>query len=280
MEKRQLVIFTDLDGTFLGHHDYSHAKLDPVLPVIRDLKIPLVYCSSKTRAEMEKLREETGNHHPFIVENGGAVFWPSGYFPQAEGNNEKRDGYHLLELGIPRVKLLQELNRIRTVLGAPIRSFADMTAWDLAESSGLSVEAARLAREREYDEPFEIMTQDSSIHARVAEQIARTGLNCTRGGRYWHILGNNDKGKACRFLMEMFRMLYPSMITAGFGDSANDLPMLQAVDLPILVKRGDGTYDPQIRNSLSGVILAEGVGPEGWARAVQPLLSRFGRPKL
>jgi mannosyl-3-phosphoglycerate phosphatase len=276
MEKQQLIIFTDLDGTFLSHQDYSYLALNQVLPMIREQDIPLVFCSSKTRKEIDRLRREIGNHHPFIVENGGAVLWPEYYFPAADTRTRRLGEYRVLELGTPRAQLLAVLQSIRTELGAPIRSFADMTAEELAEASGLPLDTALMAMEREYDEPFEILTLDGSVTSQVITRIEQAGLNCTRGGRYWHILGDNDKGKACRLLRERFRQRYSQMITIGLGDSANDLPMLQVVDFPVLVKRADGTYDAAIIDALPKILLADGVGPEGWAQAILPLLANFG----
>ncbi len=36
--------------------------------------------TSKTRAELHALRAELSNEHPYVVENGAASYWPSGYF--------------------------------------------------------------------------------------------------------------------------------------------------------------------------------------------------------
>ena len=41
--------------------------------------IPLVFVTSKTRAEVVRLQEEMGIREPFIVENGGGIFFPRGY---------------------------------------------------------------------------------------------------------------------------------------------------------------------------------------------------------
>ncbi len=47
------VIFTDLDGTLLHPETYSFKAALPALEIIRRRRIPLVLCSSKTRAELE-----------------------------------------------------------------------------------------------------------------------------------------------------------------------------------------------------------------------------------
>ena len=75
-----LIVFTDLDGSLLDSTTYSFKAATPALNALREQGIPLVLVSSKTRAEMEPLRQRLGHCDPFIVENGGAVFVPHGLF--------------------------------------------------------------------------------------------------------------------------------------------------------------------------------------------------------
>ena len=62
-------------------------------------------------------------------------------------------------------------------------------------------------------------------------------------------------------------------VTIGIGDSLNDRPMLAEVDYPILVRKPDGSYDPDVQ--LPHLIRADGVGPVGWNRSLTTLLSRL-----
>ncbi len=50
----------------------------------------------------------------------------------------------------------------------------------------------------------------------------------------------------------------------------NDLPLLTAVNIPILVQRPGGRWH---KLKLSGVKAVEGIGPVGWTRAVEWLLA-------
>ena len=84
-----LVVFSDLDGTLLDHDTYSFDAARPALERLRVDGVPLILCTSKTRAEIAPLRRALGNTHPFISENGGAVFIPAGYFPFALSGAER-----------------------------------------------------------------------------------------------------------------------------------------------------------------------------------------------
>ena len=75
-------------------------------------------------------------------------------------------------------------------------------------------------------------------------------------------MGEHDKGKAVRIVMDVYKQWKGEIRTIAFGDSFNDLPMLEAVDVPILVKKPDGRYEPDI--TLPNLTLSDGVGPKGW----------------
>ena len=61
--------------------------------------------------------------------------------------------------------------------------------------------------------------------------------------------------------------------SVGLGDSPNDLPMLKAVDLPVVVMRHGGIHDLQLQEGVPHALLASGVGPVGWNAAVLELLA-------
>lgn len=266
-----MVIITDLDGTFLGSGDTGFQALEDALTIIRRENIPLIFCSSKTRSEIERLRKQTGNHHPFVVENGGALYWPKHYFDCSIEGVRRQGDLEYLEWGTPRPELLRVLRRIRKETSIPLQSFAEMTVDEVAAVSGLSRQEALLAQQREYDEPFQILSIDEILEGRIVRRIEQANLTCVRGGRFWHILGHHDKGKACRQLLECFSRDGRRPTSIGLGDSANDLPLLQSVDIPVLVRREDGTHDPDIMSAVPGLRLEDGIGPVGWNRAVVSL---------
>ena len=72
------LVATDLDGTLLDRETYDFAPARPALDALREARVPLVLCSSKTRAEMEPLAVAIGAPGPLVVENGGAVVAPGG----------------------------------------------------------------------------------------------------------------------------------------------------------------------------------------------------------
>jgi predicted mannosyl-3-phosphoglycerate phosphatase (HAD superfamily) len=95
----------------------------------------------------------------------------------------------------------------------------------------------------------------------------------THGGRFFHLLGPHDKGRAVRQVLALYGPVY----AIGLGDSANDVPMLAAVDEPILMPGPDGAIKAELRHALPRAIPAPAPGPRGWSLAVLGALERARR---
>ena len=235
---------------------------------IRKKRIPLIFCTSKTRAEIEVYRRELSLKDPFISENGGAIFIPEGYFPQEEAGRVT-GGYNVIELGTKYDKLRRVLDEIRSRVDCRIVGFGDMTPEELSRDCGISLEEAGLAKKREYDEAFRMEGTDEEKEE-VLNLIKKSGFHYTKGGRYYHLMGENDKGKAVRILTDLYRKKYPEVKTIALGDSGNDYPMLDNVDVPVLIKRPEG-YSGFERK---GLIRSNRVGPAGWNDVVLSLIEK------
>ena len=268
MGRASLTIFTDLDGTLLDHDTYSFEPARPALDAVASARVPVVLCTSKTRAETERWRAALGNAHPFVVENGGAAFVPEGYFGPDARFDKQIGGYGVLEFGRPYSELRKALEAIRHETGLPLRGFGDMTADEIAERCGFTRKDAELAGRREYDEPF-VGVGPADLDA-VVRAAASAALQVTSGGRFHHLVGGSDKGRAVRALRGLFEAFGGPVRTVGLGDSPNDEPMLREVDIPVLVRRPGGGYSTAVH--LPGLVVSPYSGPEGWREAVLGIL--------
>lgn len=264
------VIFTDLDGTLLDRDTYSFEPAEPALRLIRLKGIPLIFSSSKTRAEIEVYRKKLENSHPFVSENGGAVFVPKDYFSFPFPYDREREEYFVLELGVYYSQIREVLESVKRETGIRIKGFYDLSQEDISSLSGLSSKEAAFAKKREYDEPFVVEGGEKEIDI-VKNKIIMKGLNYAWGGRFHHILGKNDKGKAVEILKELYENQFFSISTIGIGDSLNDLSMLSIVDHPILLK-ANGGISSSILEKIKNLTLVEGTGPRAWNQAILGVL--------
>ncbi len=271
--KKQLIIFTDLDGTLLDSK-YSFDKARPALALIKKNRIPLVLCTSKTQAEIQLLRKKLRNTHPFISENGGGIFIPKKYFrfqiSDFRLKIEEAKKYFVIELGTSYSVLRKALDDLRSE-GFDVNGFGDMSIRKVAELTGLKTSEAKMAKKRDFGEPFVFKGNEASIK-KLQQRIKFKGFNFTQG-RFFHIMGNNNKGRAVEILKKLYAKQNRKMITAALGDSPNDIEMLEKVDYPIVVQKHDGSYDKRIK--IKKLIKADDIGPKGWNNAVIKLLHNF-----
>ncbi len=267
---KRLIIFTDLDGTLLDARTYSFEPAIPGLKLLREKDIPLIICSSKTRKEIEYYRERLDNHHPFISENGGGIFIPKDYFKSQISNlkSEENGKYQIIRLGARYSDLRKAIKELQDE-GFNIKGFGDMTVEELADIANMSIDEARMAKDREFDEPFVFRGSETDTQ-RLLERIISKGFNYTQG-RFFHVLGNNDKGKAVSLLIDLYRNNFGEITTIAVGDSPNDIPMLEKVDYPIIVQKPDGSYDSRIE--IPNIIKADGIGPYGWSKVILKIIS-------
>ena len=265
------IVFSDLDGTLLDHHSYDFSAAKPALDRLRQHHYPLILNSSKTAAEMLSLRRQLDNHHPFIVENGSALYVPRAYFPDETTDATNGDKFSIITFGADYALIVDVLSTLRRDQRYQFTGFNDFSVEQLAESTGLSLEQATLAKQRAASEP--LVWRDSEERLTTfTEDLAQLGLSTLKGGRFLHVLGHTDKARPIRYLMARYRENWPekNWRAIALGDSNNDAAMLAAVDCPVIVK------NPQAQPltiELPALYRTEQIGPAGWNEAINFLLS-------
>jgi mannosyl-3-phosphoglycerate phosphatase len=252
----RLVVFSDLDGTLLDHRDYSYAPARPALAALAARGIPLVLASSKTAAEIAALHAALGlGATPAIVENGAGLFEPgAGVEPGADYAN-----------------LRATLDAVPGDLRQYFRGFADMSVDEVARTTGLSPEAATLAKRRAYSEPG-LWSGDTATLTAFTAALAANGIAARRGGRFLTLSFGATKADR---MGEIATRLGAGLILA-LGDAPNDIEMLEAADRGVILRNDHGTPIPPLSGEASGRITRTAQpGPAGWNAAVLEFLNNF-----
>ena len=268
MIDRQYVIVTDLDGTLLDHDNYSFAPAKPLLEELAEKCIPVVLCTSKTRSEVEQLREQLNNSDPFIIENGAAIYVPKQIFEQCPEGCSSLDQYWVKEFCPPRNRWLELLKQVPGTFAPCVENFANMSDQRVVELTGLSLASAKLARCREYGEPIHWRGSEQQL-AEFTEWAQTNGATILRGGRFVHVAGASDKGRALRWLVELYRNQADDMATfsIALGDSHNDVAMLDSADSAVVVRSPN--HGAPALNRDTGVYITRELGPRGWDEGVR-----------
>lgn len=260
----RLLIFTDLDGCLLNKHDYHWRDAEPCLQRLRQLQIPVILCSSKTRTEMEQLAVELPLiDAPLIAENGGTICWgPAGGGPDGRGSADQSN------LGAERNQILQVLGELKGRF--QFRSFRDLGVPGVMQATDLTESAAAAAMDRHSTEPL-LWDDDVSRIPDFKSILQSHGLTFTRGGRFWHVAGRTSKGAAALQVAEQYGRR-EQWLLAAIGDSQIDQSMLDIADVPIGI-RVHGDLNVQV--PVPPGIIPESEGAKGWAEAVTELVDRI-----
>lgn len=259
-----LMIFTDLDGTLLDHYDYNFTQALPALEKIRQGQIPLIINSSKTYAEIKYIRTQMHNNWAFSVENGAALFLPAGKL-SGDNNNLQQ-----IILGCPQTEILYLLKSFREQYGFSFKGFSDFSSKELMIETGLTEIQAEQAKERLASEPIKWLDSAEKL-ALFKHLLTVQGMQLIKGGRFLHVMGQNDKSTAMAWLLNAFNQ---QTKTIAIGDSQNDKKMLEQADFAAVIRKPDGSY-LQLNKKPEQVIYSQHPAPLGWQEVIDQLLAKL-----
>lgn len=251
----RLIVFSDLDGTLLDHGTYSYAPARPALAALAARGVPLVLASSKTAAEIAPLHRALDlGETPAIVENGAAIFEPG------ETGRAEREGY---------ARLRAALASVPETLRRDFTGFGDMSEDEAARATGLDPEAAALAKRRAHSEPG-LWSGDAQARAAFIAALAERGIAAREGGRFLTLSFGGTKADRMAEIAERLG----AETSLALGDAPNDIDMLEAADLGVVIRNDHAPPLPALKGEADGrIIRSERPGPEGWNAAVLDFLA-------
>lgn len=212
------VVFAGIDSLPLGI-DEGHRRLPALLERLAAERIVLIFCSFRTRAEIEGFRQSVGVFHPFICENGAAVFAPRRYFGSDLASARDVAGYDAIEFGLRYDDVVDRIRRTARQLRVEVRGFADMSIEQVAAESGLSLLDARLAKLREYGEPFRLLRADAIAERRMIRLLESSGIWCERHGGFLHAASVVGPTAAVAVLTTLYKTAFGPVLTAAAGEA-------------------------------------------------------------
>ncbi len=249
-------VLTDLDGTVL---EPDGSLLPEAVAAWHELAAAgAVVCpvTSKTAAEVALFLAGLGVASPAGGENGGVVI-------AADGTVE------LAPAAVAVVELERVVASLRAQTGAPIESFLELPDARLEALTGLRGAAVAAARSRVATLPLLVdRAWDDALGAALA---AAASLRLVRGNRFLHLQGRHDKADVVPRLLALVGP-GPGRVVAC-GDAANDLELLRAADIRIIVPGSSGP-DPALVAAIPDAVVAPWPHGRGWAGALVELVRR------
>ena len=236
--KMKTLIFSDLDGTFLNHDDYSYSNLKKFISKIKK-QSEIIFTSSKTFCEMVKLYEKLNICFPFIVENGGCIFFPQDYlnFKLVDQNFFEHENYLGLQIG--RNNLNKSKNNIKKINFSEnfkFSFFSELNDNELIELTNLEAKNVEDSKKRQFSDP--IYWKDTKIKLQIfKKKLKEKKITVSEGGRFLHFNLDCDKGKAVHKFLKIYKKhKSKNILTISLGDSENDLSMLELTNYSCIIK--------------------------------------------
>jgi mannosyl-3-phosphoglycerate phosphatase family protein len=188
----------------------------------------------------------------------------------------------VMELGESADSIRTKLSYIRKKYEINFKGVADFSIEELSNLVSISKEQAKRMAKRNYGETIlQIQRKDSS---RFFKYVKAEGMKVIYGGRFFDVTIGTDKGLAVGLLKRLFNNKIHNDVTfLGIGDSTNDVPMLNLMDVPILVQRPNGSWlnneemkmktgSNSVGINFARIIKVEGIGPNGWENAINKII--------
>ncbi len=258
-----LLVFTDLDGTLIDHDTYRWDAAVPALQALAQIGAGVILASSKTAAEISLWQRQLDLiHWPAIVENGSGVLSPDTTTTTTATATARPNRYD---------ELRSILNSLPGTLRKQYQGFGDMTVDTVSATTGLSVESAALAKTRAYSEPG-LWTGNAADRDEFIRLLQHQNVSAREGGRFLTLSFGQTKADC----MSQIITRYNPQTTIALGDAPNDVEMLQAADIGIIVANPHREPLPTLAGEASGRIIRTALaGPHGWNDAILRYLTRF-----
>lgn len=265
----QPIIFTDLDGTLLDHHNYQCDVVKPLLAQLSQAGTQVIFNTSKTFAEVTHVQQFLAHNQPFIVENGAAVYLPKYFFPLKPIGCDEYQGYWRYSFAPLNDVLHQDLADHAKDFAGHYQLFSQMSVSQVQRLTGLDEQQSILALTRQYSDPIHFTGDDDELQGFVS-CLHALGYDVLIGGRFLHATKGNNKGRAQQWLVKQFEKHQKNPFTViALGDSHNDIAMLEAADIAILILNPGSKVQHEIQHKAWQI--SDLPAPHGWIKEVSAL---------
>jgi mannosyl-3-phosphoglycerate phosphatase family protein len=277
---KSYLIFSDLDGTFLHHQNYSYGKNDFVIEKLKKYNHQIIFNSSKTFSEIKLILKKLKlTMMPFSCENGATLYFPKTIFKKIKKSQSFEDYWKINLTNKNSLKWYKILKKLKKDFYFEL--ICDLSKKDLLKLTNLKNIKQMLNREASQLIIWKDSKKKLDEFSRMIKINYKGALN--QGGRFIQISSPCNKRIAtkeiCHIYHELFRDKYYQPFIA-LGDNKNDKDMLNFAKYACVIKNKYST--PIELNSLKkNVFYSQKEAPLGWSESLINLDKKLnGKIKL
>jgi D-glycerate 3-kinase len=187
--------------------------LDEFTAALDHEAIPAVWLTSRSRLQFDDARRKHAHSHPFVAEDGCAVYLPEDYFhlrPSSDPSRTKDTA--TVRLGrftcIPIAQALpataDALQTLSDESGVPVVTLRSLSPRELMQNTGLPQREADLVRQRDFDELFFFAGTTDKQVAQFLTQGHSQGLQFRKHGVLWSAAIGSSVQRCIRELSRLY----------------------------------------------------------------------------
>ncbi len=263
-KKRQIIIFTDLDGSLLDKNTFKFDAIETYFRKLVNEGIIIIPNSSKTEAELIDFNNQFDLNLSFISENGSSIH-----------------GLNLINKNLPNKILMSRSadeiykiynENISKKLKQKIKPILKLKIDEQIKIFGLPYDKLLLATKRMHSIPIQFNGDDIEKNNLIMN-MSEIGLSVQSGGRIMNICDDTNKLKAMSKSLELIgKEVDDEIITIGVGDNHNDIEMIKQTNYACLVKNDN--FDSSLIN-IDNLIKSSEPSPMGWADVIKTAIQKI-----
>jgi mannosyl-3-phosphoglycerate phosphatase len=170
--------------------------------------IPIVWTTSRSRAQMDEPLRKLGHRHPFIAEDGCGAYIPEGYYNLRAEKTLRLGRFTCIPIAEILPAASEALEAISEETGVPVVPLRSLSPRELAQNLNLPEREAGLARQRDFDEPFFFAGATEADIARFRADAAQRKLVLHQREVLWSVSLGGNVAQAARELSKLYQRIW------------------------------------------------------------------------
>ena len=262
MYYKDILIFTDLDGTLLNKESFYYDEAKDLIKNCVENGVIIIPNSSKTSIELNDFCNEAQISPIFISENGSSIH-----------------GLNILNSKLNKKIILSRtkdqilncfLNNVENNFKKKCKFVEDLKISEQVQILGLPREKLAKAMKRNFSIPM-IFSGNDDEKRQLKHLIKKLDMKVQDGGRVLNLGDDVSKGNAMSFFVKnLSKITNKNYTIIGIGDNENDISMLDKSDYPCMVRNGNININHENR-----YLYSENEAPMGWIEVVKKTLNEI-----